>query len=70
MYRDIEKLKFHCFTDGRDEWFATEAEVKDCIKLWKKDGFTNLRVYTCEFNAEEGIYEDVDCILSRGAFPY
>jgi predicted MPP superfamily phosphohydrolase len=69
MYKDKEKLKFHVFTDNHDDWKQTEREVKDTIKQWRKDGYKNFRIYTCEWNAVEGIYDDVDCIYTTGNFP-
>ena len=70
MYEDKEKFKFHVFTDGKDEWFQTETECRVCAKTWIKEGYTNIRIYICEWNEEEGIYDDVDCIYSKGTFPY
>ena len=69
MYEDKEKLKFHVFTNNTDEWIRTEQEAKDIIKQWRKDGHNAFRIYSCEWNAVEGIYDDVDCIYSVGGFP-
>ena len=69
MYKDKEKLKFHCFTDNKDEWVSSLAELIDVIKCWHKEGYDNIRVYTCDWNSEEGIYDDVDCVMSAGSFP-
>jgi hypothetical protein len=69
MYKDIEKLKFHIFTDSLDDWTKTEEEAMLLIEDLKSQGYENFRVYTCEWNEEEGIYNDIDCILSIGNFP-
>lgn len=69
MYEDIEQFKFHCFTDNKDEWAKTKAEVKQIYKQWKAEGYNNLRVYNCIWDEVEGIYNDVDCIYSTGDFP-
>jgi hypothetical protein len=69
MYKDLEENKYHCFTDNNDDWVKSNEDVKHCIESWKKEGYTNFRVYTCEWNEEEGIYDDIDCIYSKGEFP-
>jgi hypothetical protein len=69
MYKDKEKLKFHVFTDNKDDWKKTEKETRTLIRRWRKEGFKNFRVYTCVWNATEGIYDDVDCIYAIGSFP-
>ena len=67
---NCSKCKFHCFTDNRNEWVKTRLEVAKILKLWKKEGFNNFRVYTCKWDKIEGIYEDIDCIFSIGYYPY
>ena len=69
MYKDKEKLKFHVFTDEKDDWFKTKNECNEWIKSYKKEGYADFRIWTCEWNKEEGIYDDVDCIYSKGTFP-
>ena len=69
MYNNIEQLQYHVFTDNNDEWAKTMNEVKEIVNKWKKDGFTNFRVWSCEWNDTEGIYDDVDCLYSVGTFP-
>ena len=69
-YKNIEKLKYHVFSDGVDELVKTQKEARRIIKEWEKEGYYNFRVYSCEWNEIDGTYDDVDCILSTGSYPY
>ena len=69
MYEDIEKFKYHCFTDNKDEWAKDNKAVKEIVRAWKIEGYTNFRIYNCIWEEVEGIYNDVDCIYSTGDYP-
>lgn len=69
--QEVEEL-FHVFTDGEDEYVETEKEARLIAKRWLKEygRYANIRIYhQTEWNAEEGIFEDGDCIYSRGSYP-
>jgi len=69
VYKDIEKLKFHVFTTGKDEYTKTEAEAKQIINQWREEGLQNFRIYSCHWEPVEGIYEDIEGVYFSGSFP-
>ena len=69
-YKKPYPVQYHCFTNERDEYVLTLKEAKIIIKAWRKEGFTNYRVYRdTEWNENDGTFEDGDCIISVGAWP-
>ncbi len=58
---------YHVFTNNTDE-FEPIDKAKELFDLWKKEQGC-ARLYTTEWNAKEGIFDDVDCIESFGAWP-
>ena len=69
MYKDKEKFKFHIFTNNQDEYTQTKREAMKIYRKWIRDDIKDIRIYTCKFNAEDGVCDDVDCIYTTGNFP-
>lgn len=70
MYKQEFKHLWHVFTDGRDEWVKTLREAKEIVKVWKAEGFTDIRIYKeTEWNKEEGLFTREDVVYSVGSFP-
>lgn len=71
MYKKPCKQMYHVFTDGYDNWFKTLKEAKKAIEQLKLEGHENLRIYKeTNWDNQEGIFTDEDCIYSIGNFPY
>lgn len=69
-YKQLNKELFHVFTDGKDEWLTTKTKALKLGREWAKE-YGCARVYhETEWNENEGIFEDGDCIYSKGSFPY
>lgn len=70
IYKQKVKELFHVFTDGRDEWFNAKTKALKLGREWAKE-YGCARVYhETEWNKEDGIFEDGDCIYSKGEYPY
>ena len=71
-YKKPCKELFHVFTDGHDEWVKTEKAARMIAKSWLKEygTYANIRIYhETEWDFANGIFEDGDCIYSRGSYP-
>ena len=70
IYQQKYKELFHVFTNNFDEWVLTKKEALKLAKeLYKEHG--TVRIYhKTEWNEKNGIFEDGDCIYSRGEYPY
>ena len=66
-YKKPYPVRYHCFTNERDEYVLTLKEAKAILKVWRKEGFSNYRVY--KDTECDGIFEDGVCIISVGAWP-
>lgn len=61
---------YHVFTDNHDDWVENKSEAyklakeilkeNDCVRIYKE---TN-------WDYEEGLFTDEDCIYSVGSFPW
>lgn len=60
---------YHAFTDERDEWFNTIEEAEACIAEWRKEGYTNLRIYV-EESEPDGDTVNENYLWGEGDFPY
>lgn len=64
------KYIYHVFTDGIDEWVRTLKEAYNIIRLWKKDGYYDFRIYKeTRWDELNGLFIDEDCIHAIGNFP-
>lgn len=71
MYKQKVKEQFHIFTDNKDNYTDTNKEAMEYVKHLIKEGYENIRVYhQTEWDEENGIFEDGDCIYSLGEYPY
>lgn len=71
MYKQHCKEQFHIFSDNIDDYTDTNKQAMEMVKSLLKEGYDNIRIYhQTEWNKEEGIFEDGDCIYSLGSFPY
>jgi len=63
---------YHCFADNNDDWFRSLREAIKCIKSWKAQGYTNLRIYEVGvYTVDNGeTYEDEGCyVYGKCQFP-
>jgi hypothetical protein len=68
-YKQPYKVQYHVFTNNYDDY---TADIKEALKmarrLYKEYGC--VRVYEdTTWNADHGIFEDGECIYSKGGFP-
>lgn len=72
IYHQRYKELFHVFTDGEDEWVATKKEAMLIAKdILKEDKTANVRIYhETEWDENNGIFDDGECIYSKGEYPY
>jgi hypothetical protein len=64
------KEMYHVFTDNYDDYVTTKKEAMKLAKQLFKE-YATVRVYhQTEWNEKDGIFEDGDCIYSKGHFPY
>jgi hypothetical protein len=69
-YKQMHKELFHVFTHNRDEWLTKKTPAIKLARQWAKE-YGCARVYhETEWNTEDGIFEDGDCIYSKGEYPY
>lgn len=62
--------QYHVFTNNFDDYTGDRKVAFDIVQSLIADGYENIRVYKdTEWNDKEGIFEDGDCIYSRGDFP-
>jgi len=60
---------YHVFTDNKDEYIVDKKEAIKLAKEWGKD-YGCSRIYEQkEWNEDEGVFEDGDCVFSIGNFP-
>jgi len=70
MYRQEYECMYHIFSDNIDEWTPNLKEAKRIYNKWKKE-YTNVRLYKeTNWDKEEGLFIDEDCLLSNGSFPF
>jgi hypothetical protein len=63
------EVMYHIFTDNRDEYIEDKDKALELAKEWWKD-YGCVRVYEqTEWDEEDGIFADGDCIYRKGAFP-
>lgn len=69
VYKQLHKELFHVFTNNHDEWLETKTKaIKLARTMYKEQG--SARVYhETEWNEQDGIFEDGNCIYSRGYYP-
>jgi len=70
-YKKPSSVSYHVFSDNIDDYVYGEdvEKVLEMVGEIIEDG-GNVRVYKqTEWNEEDGIWEDGDCILSIGSFP-
>lgn len=69
MYRKPCKDQYHVFSNEVDEYFIDEfSALKLAHYLYKEHG--TVRIYhNTEWDNENGIWLDGDCIYSRGTYP-
>lgn len=66
---------YHIFSDpfvcyGEDEYEEDIEEIFKILEEMLKQGRQNIRIYKqTEWDAEDGVFEDGDCIFSIGTFP-
>ena len=59
---------YHIFSDNRDEWIRDRTEADELYDYWLSE-YGSTRLYSCEYNEAEDIYDDIDCLRSNGDFP-
>lgn len=69
-YKQLHKELFHVFTDGRDEWLPKKTKALKLGREWAKENGCARVYHETEWNETEGIFEDGDCIYSKGSYPY
>lgn len=69
MYERPCDVMYHVFSHGIDEYIEDRLDAMDLAdRLF--DEFGCVRVYKqTEWNAQDGIFEDGDCIFSKGEYP-
>jgi len=71
-YEQKTDVCYHVFSDVHDEYIEEEdvEKVLLTVQLLLDNGFKNIRVYKqTEWNSEDGVFEDGNCILTLGSFP-
>lgn len=63
------KTIYHVFETGFDEWVSPETALA-FVGLSLTEEKPSFRVYSCEYNEEDDVYDDVDCIVSVGELPH
>jgi bisphosphoglycerate-independent phosphoglycerate mutase (AlkP superfamily) len=61
------KIVFHIFTDGRDEYSIDKDKAYQIYKDWCEE-YDNVRLWTMEDDGENLI--DLNCCEAKGNFPY
>lgn len=70
MYKKPSKFIYHIFSNGYDEWESDEEIVFEMLENMLKEGLEDIRIYkSSEWNKDDGIFEDGDCIFSLGQWP-
>ena len=70
MYKKPCKILYHVFSNGVDEYVESLKKAVSIAKQWRRD-YGCVRIYKqTEWNSKDGIFEDGDCILSFGGFPF
>lgn len=59
-----QRYGYHIFTDNKDSYSDTLKEAKKQYQQWKKEGYTNLRIYRLYADSEEEDY-----VKGEGCFP-
>jgi hypothetical protein len=69
MYKKPSKDSYHVFSNTIDEYFIDELSARKCAHfLYKEQGA--VRIYhDTVWNSKDGVWEDGDCIYSKGEFP-
>jgi len=63
-------VMYHVFTDSLDYHTDTLKEAKEIYRTWKKEGYTNLRIYKdVETPYESGEFEEY-YVQGCGDFPW
>lgn len=66
------EVQYHIFTDGSDDYVIGESVemVLAMVQELIDEGYENIRVYKdTEWNDEDGVFLDGDCIFSLGSWP-
>lgn len=66
-----KKVMWHVFADGVDDWFETYKRACECYNDFRKNGYTDRRIYREEIINYGEDNEDVieNCVRSAGSFP-
>ena len=63
------EIMYHVFTNGRDEYIEDKEKALKLANEWLEENGC-VRVYEQkEWNEEDGIFADGDCVVSKGNFP-
>lgn len=63
-------VMYHIFSNGADEYESDIDKVFAILEEWLKDDVRDIRIYKqTEWDEDEGIFLDGDCIFSIGAWP-
>ncbi len=69
-YKKPCEIMYHIFADNFDELKNDLEEVLLMLGDLQSEGKDNIRIYKqTEWNEEDGIFEDGDCIYSQGDYP-
>jgi len=60
---------YHIFTHEMDEWVNTLKEANALFQEWKNE-YGSARLWSTEWDSENGVPEDKDCLKSFGSFPW
>ena len=75
MKKTYKNIEWHIFSDGVDEYTETLKEANEIWREWKKDGYTNIRIYKnyLEYDDIEKCWNTTDIeegYRAIGAWPY
>ena len=70
VYQQRIKELFHVFTNDFDDWVNTKTEALKIARELYKDHGTARVYHETTWNEINGIFEDGDCIYSRGYYPF
>ena len=69
MYKKPSKDQYHVFSSNIDEYFTCELAARKFARYLYKE-YGTVRIYhDTEWDSENGIFLDGDCIYSKGEYP-
>jgi len=70
MYKKPADCMYHVFSNDVDEWLTDLKKAVSIARQWARN-YGCVRIYKeTNWDKEEGLFLDEDCILKHGYFPY